>query len=248
MQTRSVLVSDSRMELGTFMNNVFAMMAAGLFVTAIVAYMITFNEGTMSWLFHTYPGLNDEGETVTKHAASGWWLGAAITQFLMVIFMSSFGRVGHTPLVIGTPIFLLFAALNGITLAPVLYAYTAVSVTKVFLITAITFCGCALWGWTTKTDLTGMASFFLYCLIGLLVAMVVNFMFGSPSMDYVISIAAVLLFAALIAFDMQMLRDMHAKSDDHSGLVVSGALALYLDFINMFLHLLRLFGVKAGKN
>lgn len=246
MHNRSHAISGAQMELTDFMNNVFAMMAAGLFVTAAVGYMIALNENTLSWLFHTYQALDDDGETVTKFSASGWWWAAAGMQLVMVLFMSSFGRVGYVPLAIGTPLFLAFAALNGVTLAPVLYAYTAVSVAKVFLITAITFTSCAIWGWTTKRDMTGMGSFFLYALLGLIVAMVVNFFFQSPLMDYGVSIIAVLLFAALTAFDMQMLRKMHAASDDHSGLVVSGALALYLDFLNMFLHLLRLFGVKVG--
>jgi FtsH-binding integral membrane protein len=244
---KNLTISDARsMELSEFMSHVFAMMAAGLFITASVGYLIALDEATLSWLFHTYEGLNDEGETVRKFAASGWWWGAAAVQLVMVLFMASFGRVGHVPLFVGTPLFLCFAALNGVTLAPVLYAYTAVSVAKVFLITAIAFTACAIWGWTTKRDLTGLGSFFLYALIGLLVALVVNLFFQSPLMDYGVSILAVLLFAALTTYDMQMLRELHAQSRDHSGLVVSGALALYLDFLNMFLHLLRLFGVKTS--
>jgi hypothetical protein len=223
-------------------------MSAGLLVTAVVAYTIALNDATMNTLFHTYNMVDAAGKTVTKFGASGWWWLAAIAQFLMVIVMSSFGRVGHVPLAIGTPLFLAFAALNGIVLAPALYAYTAVSVAKVFLITSITFSGCAIWGWTTKSDMTGMGNFFLYSLMGLLVTLIVNAIFGSPAVDYMISFAAILLFAALTAFDMQMLRKMHEASDDHSGLVVSGALALYLDFINMFLYILRFFGVKAGKD
>ena len=144
MQTRSTLISGSKMELGTFMNNVFAMMSAGLLVTAIVAYTIALNDATMNTLFHTYNMVDASGKTVTKFGASGWWWVAAIAQFLMVIVMSSFGRVGHVPLAVGTPLFLAFAALNGIVLAPALYAYTAVSVAKVFLITSITFSGCAI--------------------------------------------------------------------------------------------------------
>ncbi|MCB9811573.1 Bax inhibitor-1/YccA family protein [Candidatus Nomurabacteria bacterium] len=227
-----------------FFEKTFLLMGLGLLITAAIAYYIALDTANMAALFNTFETINDEGETVTEFSASGWWWLAAIGQLGMVLVISGRSSMANMSAGTGTVLFVIFAALNGITIAPVLYAYTAASVAKVFLITSITFGGCALWGMTTKRDLTGMGTFFLYALIGLLVTMIVNAFFGSPTMDYVISFAAILLFAALTAFDMQKLCQMHGERMDHSGLVVYGALTLYLDFINLFLHLLRFFGVK----
>ncbi len=219
-------------------------MGLGLFITAAVAYYLAMDVANMSALFNTFETVNDKGEAVTNFTASGWWWGAAIGQLAMVLVISGRASISNMNATTGMFLFAAFAALNGITIAPALYAYTAASVAKVFLITSMTFMGCALWGMTTKRDLTGMGTFFLYALIGLLITMIVNAFFGSPTTDYLISFAAILLFAAITAFDMQKLRQMHGERMDHNGLVVYGALTLYLDFINLFIHLLRFFGVK----
>lgn len=236
--------------LGTYLSQheffvkTFQLMGLGLFITAAVAYYLAMDVAKMSLLFKTVETINSEGASVNSFTASGWWWGAAIGQLAMVLVISGRASLSNMNAPTGMFLFAAFAALNGITIAPALYAYTAASVAKVFLITSITFMGCALWGMTTKRDLTGMSTFFLYALIGLLVTMIVNAFFGSPTTDYLISFAAILLFAAITAFDMQMLRQMHSERTDHNGLVVYGALTLYLDFINLFIHLLRFFGIK----
>ncbi len=227
-----------------FFVKTFQLMGLGLLITAAVAYYLAMDVANMSALFNTFEAPNDEGEMVTQFAASGWWWAAAIAQLGMVLVISGRASLANMNAMTGTFLFATFAALNGITIAPALYAYTAASVAKVFLVTSITFMGCALWGMTTKRDLTGLGTFFLYALIGLLVTMIINALFGSPMMDYLISFAAILLFAAITAFDMQKLRQMHGERTEHNGLVVYGALTLYLDFINMFIHILRILGVK----
>lgn len=227
-----------------FFVKTFQLMGLGLLITAAIAYYLAMDVANMSALFTTFETVNESGETVSEFTASGWWWAAAIGQLGMVLVISGRSSMANMNATTSMFLFVVFAALNGITIAPMLYAYTAASVAKVFLITSITFMGCALWGMTTKRDLTGMSTFFLYALIGLLVTMIVNAFFGSPAMDYVISFAAILLFAALTAFDMQKLREMHSEREDHGGLVVYGALTLYLDFINLFLHILRIFGIK----
>ena len=236
-------LSSVRLTQREFFNSVFLLMGAGLATTAFVTFLVSYNETWMSALFYTYQGTNSDGETVTKFGASGWWWLASAFELLMVIAIS-WGGVANISLRVGIPLFGFYAALNGFTLAPVIYAYTEASVAKVFLITAITFCGCALWGYTTKHDLTGLGGFFLYALIGLLVTMVVNLIVGSPAMDMIVSLVAVVLFAALTAYDIQKLRALHTNSTNHEGIVVLGALTFYLDFINMFLHLLKFFGVR----
>lgn len=227
-----------------FFNQVFQLMGVGLAITAFVTYLLAWNEGLMNSLFSTYQGVDSDGEPMTKYGISAWWWIAAAMQLGMVFWLAGSSLMTKINVQTGMIVFGLYAALTGVTLAPVIYMYTEASVAKVFLITAITFSGCALWGYTTKRDLTGMGGFFLYALIGLIVAMLINFIFQSPMMDYLVSCAAVVIFAGLTAYDIQKLREMHSERSEHSGLVVYGALTFYLDFINLFIHLLRLFGQR----
>ena len=123
--------------------------------------------------------------------------------------------------------------------------YTGASITRVFFISAATFGALSLWGYTTQRDLTAMGSFLMMGLIGLILAMVVNIFLKSTMMDFIISCAGVLIFAGLTAYDTQKIKEMYDANDDGtiSGRkVVMGALSLYLDFINIFLFLLRLLG------
>lgn len=223
--------------------NVFAFMAGGLTLTGAIAVWISHDLALMSSMFHLYQAVDDDGKNVTRFAASGWWWIAAIAQFGLVLLLSS-GRALRMGKSVGYGAFALYAVLNGVTLAPALYAYTDASVAEVFFITAGTFGLCALWGHTTKRDLTKMGTFFMMALIGMLIALIVNLFFSSPMMDFVISIAGVLLFAGLTAFDMQKLEQYYDELGGGDDLVIYGALTLYLDFLNMFLFLLRLFGAK----
>lgn len=227
-----------------FFNQVFQLMGVGLAITAVVTYILAGNEGLMNSLFSSYQGVDSDGEPMTKYGISTWWWIAAALQLGMVFYLAGGTMMSKISAQTGMVIFGIYAALTGVTFAPVIYMYTEASVAKVFLITAITFTGCALWGYTTKRDLTGMGGFFLYALIGLIVAMLVNSIFQSPVMDYLVSSVAILIFAGLTAYDIQKLRQMHSQSREHSGLVVYGALSFYLDFINLFIHLLRIFGTR----
>ncbi len=227
-----------------FFESVLLLMGFGLVVTATVAYLITWDGASMSALFSVTQTVDGNGESTPNVGASTIWWVAAILQIVMVMAISWGGLGKNMSFSIGIPLFVFYAGLNGITIAPVLFAYTAASVAKVFLITGVTFLGCALWGITTKRDLTGMSTFFMYALIGLIVAMVVNLIFRAPLMDYLVSVAAIMLFAGLTGYDMQMLRRLYNEGGNQDGLVVYGALSLYLDFINLFLHFLRLFGVR----
>ncbi|HWP61797.1 MAG TPA: Bax inhibitor-1/YccA family protein [Candidatus Paceibacterota bacterium] len=228
-----------------FMTYVFAVMMLGLATTGLAAELISNSPGMMASLFRTYTHMVD-GKLKSDFAASGWWYFAAGSELLLVIVMSWRGLNSSITLGRGLLLFGVFSGLNGITLAPVLYAYTGTSVVRVFFITSAMFGGCALWGLTTKYDLRGLGSFFLAGLIGILVALIVSAFYQAPAMDYAISVLGVLLFAGLIAFDVQKLEQAYDENEGTytPGLVVWGALALYLDFLNMFLFLLRLFGIK----
>jgi FtsH-binding integral membrane protein len=132
-----------------------------------------------------------------------------------------------------------------VALAPVLLIYTGASVAKVFFISAAAFGGLSLWGYTTSRDLTGWGSFLFMGLIGIVIAMVVNIFLGSAAVDFAVSVIGVVIFAGLTAYDTQKIKEMYYAGDDGTVAgrkAIMGALSLYLDFINLFLFLLRFFG------
>jgi len=143
--------------------------------------------------------------------------------------------------------FWVFASLMGISLSSIFLTYTGASITRVFFITSITFGAMSLYGYTTKRDLTKLGSFLMMGLIGIIVASVVNMFMRSTMMDFVISILGVLIFVGLTAYDTQKIKNMYVASDTGELMgkkAVMGALTLYLDFINLFIMLLRLFGQR----
>jgi FtsH-binding integral membrane protein len=141
--------------------------------------------------------------------------------------------------------FWVFAAVMGIGLAPVFLMYTGASVARVFFITSATFGAMSLWGYTTKRDLTGWGSFLFMGLIGIIIASLVNLFMQSSMMEFVISVIGVIIFTGLTAYDTQKIKESYSvsMSGEIAGkAAIMGALRLYLDFINLFLMLLRLLG------
>jgi FtsH-binding integral membrane protein len=142
-------------------------------------------------------------------------------------------------------VFWLYAALVGVSLATIFVVYAATSITQVFFITAATFGAMSLWGYTTQRDLTGMGSFLFMGLIGIIIAMLVNLFLQSSALGFAISVIGVLVFTGLTAYDTQKIKEEYYAGDDDviaGRKAIMGALRLYLDFINLFLMLLRLFG------
>ena len=141
-----------------------------------------------------------------------------------------------------------FAALMGLSLSSILLVYTGMSVTRVFFITSATFGAMSIYGYTTKRDLTKFGSFLMMGLIGIIIASIVNIFMKSSMMYFVISILGVLIFVGLTAYDTQKIKNMYTAASDTGELMgkkaVMGALTLYLDFINLFIMLLRLFGQR----
>ena len=142
-------------------------------------------------------------------------------------------------------VFWIYAALMGLSLSSIFLVYTGESITRVFFIAAGMFAGTSLYGYTTKKDLTGMGSFLFMGLIGILIASVVNIFLASSAMQFAISVIGVLVFAGLTAYDTQSIKNEYRESDDgetQAKKSIHGELRLYLDFINLFIMLLSLFG------
>lgn len=166
--------------------------------------------------------------------------GVLIAQLVMVFAFNSVASRASTP--VTAAMFFLYAALNGVTFSVLFLLYTATSIAATFFVTAGAFAGLAAFGTLTKIDLSPIGRFGLFAVIGVVLAMVVNIFLRNPMLDLVISIVGVVLFAGLTAYDTQRLRRMFEQEGAHANLALVGALTLYLDFVNMFLFMLRLFG------
>jgi hypothetical protein len=163
---------------------------------------------------------------------------------LALVFFISF-RIERLSASTARALFFLYAALVGASLSVIFAVYTDASITRVFFISAAAFGGLSLWGYTTQRDLTGMGSFLMMGLIGIIIASLVNIFLRSSGLYWIISVIGVIVFAGLTAWDTQKIKEMYSPYDDGTVLgrkAVMGALSLYLDFINLFLMLLRLFG------
>jgi len=185
-------------------------------------------------------GLTPFGETLFNSPLR-WVLMLAPLGF--VLFLSF--RIQKMSVAAAQMTFWIFAAVMGASLSTIFMVYTGASVAQVFFITAAAFGGLSLWGYTTKTDLTGFGSFLIMGLWGLIIASVVNLFLHSPMTMWIISIAGVGIFAGLTAYDTQKIKEMYYEADGQdvaAKKAIMGALNLYLDFINMFLYLLRLLG------
>ncbi len=228
--TSAVERADIDEGLRSYLISVYNYMAGGLLVTALTAYFIA-NTPLIAMMFDARGGMSGLG-----------WL--FLLAPLIVVF--GFGWVvnrGTLNQVRG--VFLLYSALMGISLAPVFLVYTGASMARVFLVTAGTFGAMSLYGYTTKRDLTSMGSFLIMGLWGVIIASVVNIFLKSSGLDFALSVITVFLFVGLTAFDTQKIRAIYlsADSEDMRGRkVVVGALELYLDFINLFMALLRIMG------
>jgi FtsH-binding integral membrane protein len=220
----SPAAADER--VSAFLRGVSGWMFGGLLVTAAVAFAVAASPGLVQTL-------------VTNRIL---FFGLIIAELALVWVVSS--KVDTLSPTASAGLFLLYSALNGITLSLILLVYTRGSITTAFLSTAGMFGALALYGTVTKRSLDGVGSFAMMGLFGVLIAMVVNWFLKSPALAFVFSVAGVIVFTCLTAYDAQKLKRMAlAVEGPQSGsYAVSGALSLYLNFINLFLSLLRLFG------
>ena len=223
--------SKSRTNTSSFVANVFSLMFTALIISGISA--VWFASDEMKNYIISY-----EGGLTTF----GWITTLAPIGLVMLI---GFGFNKYSvKFLLG--IFILYSTLTGISLSTIFAIYSTSSIATTFFISALTFGVMALIGYTTKTDLTKMGSLLIMGLVGIVIASIVNMFIGSPLMDYIISIIGVLVFTGLTAYDVQKIKNIGIQIDQGSEtaqkMMVLGALTLYLDFINLFLMLLRLFG------
>ncbi|MDR2051340.1 MAG: Bax inhibitor-1/YccA family protein [Deltaproteobacteria bacterium] len=229
-QRTSESIVSSKAITNAFLRGVYAWMTAGLALTAATAWFVAHSETVLDLLFN--------GGNMPFYILLAAQLGIVIALSSAVHKMSAG---------LATFMFMLYSALTGITFSVLLLAYAYVVVTKAFIVAAGTFAAFSVYGLVTKRDLTSLGSFMTVGLIGVLIAMLINIFTNSPALDYAISVIGVVVFLGLTAFDTQKLRAMgeSAPLDDAVALrrgTIRGALTLYLDFINLFLFLLRLFG------
>lgn len=211
--------------VSTVMKGVYMRMTFGLLVTAIVALLA--NAQGFVYYMATHPFV--------------YW-GLFIAEIAIVIYLSA--RLTKMSSAAAAGFFYLFAVINGLALSSIFVVYTGSSIAKTFFITAGTFGGMTVFGYTTKQDLSKMGSILYMALWGLIICLIVNLFAHSSTLDWIISIAGVIIFVGLTAWDTQQIKTMAeqlpASSAGH--LATIGALNLYLDFINLFLYLLRFFG------
>lgn len=230
------IVDDALIEddsaISRFIAHVFSWMVAGLVMTASAAYYVA-QSGLVAQLYNLETG---------GMSGLGWVVMLAPLGFIVAMNMG-FQRWSSMSL---TLLFLAFSAIMGVSLSSIFLVYSASSISQVFVITAVTFGVMAIVGYTTKTDLTKFGSLLMMALIGIIIASFVNWFIGSAGLDYIISIGGVLIFTGLIAYDTQRLKRIAAGveygSETGTKLAILGATSLYLNFINLFLFLLRLLG------
>ncbi|MDG2343027.1 MAG: Bax inhibitor-1/YccA family protein [Flavobacteriales bacterium] len=214
-----------------FVANVFSMMFIALIVSGITAFWFA-SSGMVNNLFSETGGMN----------ALGWIIMLAPLGLVMLMGFG-FQKLSVLQLM---GVFMTYSLLTGMSLSFIFLVYSAPSIVSTFFISAITFGIMAFAGYTTKTDLTKMGSLLFMALIGIVIASVINLFIGSGPLDYIISIVGVLVFTGLTAYDVQKIKRIGAGIEHGTAssqkLMIMGALTLYLDFINLFLMLLRLLG------
>lgn len=228
-RSNDLIVQRTGSGLQTFMAQVYGWMTVGLLLTAFVALYVASSEALLSMIF----------------SSKIVFFGLIIAQLGLVFVLS--GMVHKMSGAMATSLFMLYSVLTGVTISSVLLLYTASSIASTFFICAAMFGALSIYGYTTKRSLTGMGSFLFMGLIGIIIASIVNIFMQSSMMSMVISYAGVLIFAGLTAYDTQKLKDMgnEINQEDKENMrrySIMGALTLYLDFINLFLMLLRILG------
>ena len=210
------------------MRKVYTWMTLALVLTGLTAYGVATSPGIMMALY--------------SNSALMW--GLVIAEFALVIGISA--AINRLSLATATLMFVAYSVINGAMLSSIFMIYTAASIASVFFITAATFAVMALIGYTTKTDLTSVGKLLFMALIGLVIATIVNMYIGSSTLTMICSYVGVLIFVGLTAYDSQKIKNMLMQAPDagesSQKLALLGALTLYLDFINLFIYLLRIFG------
>ncbi|RJR40755.1 MAG: Bax inhibitor-1/YccA family protein [Desulfobacteraceae bacterium] len=229
---RSVPIPRERAEVlvNDFVRSVYNWMCVGLALTGVVSYYVSTSEGMMNLIF---------GSRIL-------FFGLILVQLAMVFSLS--GLINRMSGSTATALFVLYSALNGVTLSFIFLVYARASIVSTFFVCSAVFLACSIYGWSTKRDLTSLGGFLMMGLIGMIIASVVNIFIASSMVSAVVTYIGVIVFVGLTAYDTQKLKNMALTQPAglDGGVVrkgaILGALALYLDFINLFLLLLRIFG------
>jgi FtsH-binding integral membrane protein len=224
--------------LRAYMVRVYNYMASGVAITGLVASLIYAMSVTQS----AGGGLALTAFGSFMFASAFKWV-VIFAPLALVFFISA--RINAMSLSAAQISFWAFAALMGASISSIFLVYTGESMARVFFITAASFGGLSLWGYTTSRDLSGWGSFLFMGLIGIIIASLVNLFIASTALQFAVSVIGVLIFSGLTAYDTQQIKEMYSVNDDGSvsgRKAVMGALRLYLDFINLFMLLLQLFG------
>ncbi len=233
--------------LRSYMLRVYNYMAVGLGITglaAIGAYMMAVTGDPAAAAARLENGTLLTQLGVMLYSSPLKWV-VMLAPLGLVFFLSA--RIGKMSVSAAQTSFWVFAALMGVSMSSIFLVYTSTSIGHVFFVTAASFGALSLFGYTTKRDISGWGSFLFMGLIGIIIAMVVNIFLASSLLQFVISAVGVLVFAGLTAYDTQQIKEMYRAQDDGTVTgrkAIMGALRLYLDFINLFLMLLRLFGSR----
>ncbi len=227
-QRQHITSASGIVEINSFLPKVYGWMTAGLALTALTAMMTLSSQSLLNLIF---------GNKMVFYALIFGELG------LVIAMSAAINKISSTT---ATLMFLLYSALNGVTFASIFLIYTSSSIASTFFVAAGTFGSVSIYGYVTKRDLTGWGSFFFMGLIGIVIASVVNIFLQSEMISWVVSYVGVFVFVGLTAYDTQKIKQIGAAgfSDEESRKKASilGALTLYLDFINLFLMLLRIMG------
>ncbi len=226
---RQTQAQASQVMVNSFIQSVYNWMAIGLALTGFTAYSVAHSEALISLIFGT-----------------PLFYAMIIGELALVWVLSA--RVGKMQASTATVMFLAYSALNGATLSAIFLVYAASSIASVFFVCSGTFVACSVYGMTTKRDLTSMGSFMIMGLFGIIIASLVNLFIRSSAVSMIVSYIGVLVFVGLTAYDTQKIKMMAMTQPDNldgstvrKGAII-GALDLYLDFVNLFLMLLRIFG------
>jgi len=220
---------DARLDAaaGQFMTKVYGWMSFAMFLTALMAWTVASSEAALAVVYKN----------------SFVFFGLLIGQLALVWIISA--SINRLSLGMVSFLFVFYSLLNGVTFSFIFLVYTSESITSAFVVTGLTFAAMSIYGFTTKKDLSGWGNILFMALIGLIIASVVNIFFANSTLYWIVTYAGILIFVGLTAYDTQKLKRMSYQiSDDETAgkLAIRGALSLYLDFINLFLLILRLLG------
>lgn len=220
------IYTESQSGLSAFYTKIYSLVGIGIALSAFV-----------SWLM-LYPFQQNLLAIISQYS---WVYMAAFVVEIALVFMASNAARKNTPSAL--PLFLVYSALNGFTLSFIIVQYVQTTVLQAFVSSALVFFVMAGVGATIKKDLSGLSKAFMAGIIGIIIATIINMFIGSGAMSYIISIISVIIFSGLIAYDNQMIKRVYQQTNGNvqDGWAISMALSLYLDFINLFLNLLRIF-------